>query len=1680
MLAKGIAFFAALLVIAAGSQQAYRADHEYSYEYDGQIASSLSNGEQFSASRLRALVKLSFVSDKSVIVQLERPQLGKWNDYLDRPNQIHKFDKFERVEIKSEHAEKLALPFQMRFNNGKISEIKFHSDDNVFSENIKRSVMNALQVQLEDSSDKTAKIPESETTGYAFRVNETTIEGECESFYTVTINNKDTTEYNVTKSIDFTQCRRRPELRYNYFRYTEPQFQNPMSLNEEENRKQGQKMMESEPGFEISSMYEYNLEGDRRQFVVKESKVVSRYSQVMMHSESVQVITYSIVQLTLKNVERKEIKEKTFSTKSLQTLMHSDEHDISKERFITEGDETYLSENPYMRMLNAASVISNIMKRLVDSTSANKESPEGIDEHSTRYMSQLVSILRLASKADIEQIHNELFLSTSFEGRNKHFVQEILADALAIAGTKNTLDHLYKKIQAKEITPLKASATLSKLMNLRLISNDMTQEMMKLCKSNYVQEHTTLKRTCFMTYGAMVNAMCRAESPRQHSDKWTTASSANKKYCPESLQKEIVNDIVKMFNAASTRADRILALKTLGNMGLESSLSHLEQIIRDQNIERIVRIQAIDALRQLRKDYPRQIQQILMPIFQDQDEHAEIRMNAVYQLLHSAPENAVLDMIMTQLTTEPSEHVKSFVSQLVHKMAENAHQIEDRETAQKLRSTLKHFNLFTEDDKTHASAANFFSTVVSVEPSQIHDLLTQFNLATVFGNDSYLPKEIMASMDLLVTGRLQQNFYQTGLHTQDLEQLVERLYSSLQSKSFDEIVTRGRRSLTEEYNPLNMLKNLYNKMQIVTRRNSQGSPLLMLYTRWQDMDTSFCLTDEDSIPQLFKSFMIEGRINVSPLENKDIPFHWNSASYGFEQQTKIPTTFGVPLVMTVRMPTIAMLDAQMSVSFADKEEENRVRAVSAQLKGETKFATTMIIKMEVFSPLFTSGVKTLHSAQFRLPLHVSAKLRSPSWMPHFEIQMPSEEIRVLHLQSRPVTFYRIWPAKSGVFIEAEEKTMIVEETTAPLKEKTIRVVDPFTQMNINIDAHWHQSPLTSNQKLIGDWLLSGENAFELKIQPTAQTSKAIKLSLDVLSKKSESHNIQTPDLEALFGEYTKQMFKHTDNGEMKLIRDQIKMAASRLNNFFQVTIKAESVQGADPHVAMLDWKTICDDRNVLCILNADIDVDTEWSMKTIAHVARPELRGLVSGFPTQHLVAKCETGFGSDKKNTIVMNLYGRPSQNKIQELKRWLNTEVEKSTLRQDELFSSAPRVVKPNDFVLIVENRLTTGWENAMHKLHMLLNVLPSTTVNIPERTLLEAEASKPKQTLMARMIYDNEANLTVSVPTRGNLQVSWEDLPKASSYETKSKNFYDLLRRSENTEAECSIKRGQYIKSFDGKSYKLPMTTCYTILAKDCTETPRFALMAKKMTQDSDDLKIKFMTQKKTYELYRTNHKMVVKVDGMLILESDFEKYGIYKIANEDIYELRCDFTAASVRFDGFNIMVRIADEYMNRQCGVCGHYNGDRNDELRMHDNEQTDNLREFHKSYLYRGEECELSALEALEKDSSEEGQEESYRMDIDENMEKKQEDREIEPVRKTDMVETHNEVCFSKMPIEQCPEGSSPSKSRMAKVEYFCLKRSSSAARKMLKELREKNIIEVERSNSERQVRIPRMCVEAI
>jgi hypothetical protein len=67
----------------------------------------------------------------------------------------------------------------------------------------------------------------------------------------------------------------------------------------------------------------------------------------------------------------------------------------------------------------------------------------------------------------------------------------------------------------------------------------------------------------------------------------------------------------------------------------------------------------------------------------------------------------------------------------------------------------------------------------------------------------------------------------------------------------------------------------------------------------------------------------------------------------------LPTTMGIPMVITSRMASIAFIDGKYSLSFGNNE---KVRDAKVELEVHPQIATSVIVKMEVFSPLFTSGI----------------------------------------------------------------------------------------------------------------------------------------------------------------------------------------------------------------------------------------------------------------------------------------------------------------------------------------------------------------------------------------------------------------------------------------------------------------------------------------------------------------------------------------------------------------------------------------------------------------------------------------------------------------------------------------------------------------------------------------------------
>jgi len=278
--------------------------------------------------------------------------------------------------------------------------------------------------------------------------------------------------------------------------------------------------------------------------------------------------------------------------------------------------------------------------------------------------------------------------------------------------------------------------------------------------------------------------------------------------------------------------------------------------------------------------------------------------------------------------------------------------------------------------------------------------------------------------------------------------------------------------------------------------------------------------------------------------------------------------------------------------------------------------------------------------------------------------------------------------------------------------------------------------------------------------------------------------------------------------------------------------------------------------------------------------------------------------------------------------------------------------------------------------------------------------------------------------------------------------------------------------------------------------------------KKSESEESKKIKIITPESTIELQKKSgsHPIVVKIDGEQT--SDEERLQEQGIERSE-YQVFVQKRGISVRFDGEEASIKVGGMYKNIQCGLCGHYTNEEDDVFRTSDNKRSQNLKEFHKSYILTNEECGEQKLKKFyqdndssefqikqkkpkssyfrenfhaqdEQDSSEE-RDGQWWTSSEEN---KENSGKTKPIDQTQTLEYAQKLCFSVKPIKSCPRGTVPDKEiepKEVKVQFFCLDRHSSQARRLQRQVRQGKIVDSSgfQPSFYDDVEQPVKCVEA-
>lgn len=143
----------------------FRAGQQYTFEYNGQVASGLveqkelansyenvelentaEQKQQNSVLRIHSKAKITFNSDERAVLILEQTLFGNINDAIIDSNRVQPLNLFKTTLIDENKQRELQLPCEFVYINGVVERIIFHPEDKVWSKNIKRAVLNLIQV----------------------------------------------------------------------------------------------------------------------------------------------------------------------------------------------------------------------------------------------------------------------------------------------------------------------------------------------------------------------------------------------------------------------------------------------------------------------------------------------------------------------------------------------------------------------------------------------------------------------------------------------------------------------------------------------------------------------------------------------------------------------------------------------------------------------------------------------------------------------------------------------------------------------------------------------------------------------------------------------------------------------------------------------------------------------------------------------------------------------------------------------------------------------------------------------------------------------------------------------------------------------------------------------------------------------------------------------------------------------------------------------------------------------------------------------------------------------------------------------------------------------------------------------------------------------------------------------
>jgi hypothetical protein len=870
-----LALLAALITLGAAqyyrdtpTSVIFKPGVEYVYHYKGHVLSGIPKAStQYAGLLIDTLVVLQFQQDYKVVLKLEKIKLFKLNNKISTPP-LETLNENELTLLTGEQAsviiEQLVKPMKFRYVEGEIRELEKETHDRYWSVNIKKGILSLFQVTLKEKTtttdpvyyDPTMSILKQGSTNNipfwklsrksntVYKAVETDVTGICETKYSVITDKTTSTSsfstMKVTAVRDFDSCTTEPF-------HVRGLFQGVYVYPEEEDL--------------LHPMVhtDYVITGDRSHFLIKEATLRGKYTFMLHGLQGGDMTTFILQKLTLKTTESIQTPLRMSSPKpcTLGLMMVIPDSLTEKKTFeelprsswlpprsrmvsgrIPETVEPYGGEyEPYVEetgdVLAVAETLLTEIVSCMHQTETNKPCSD--------YLYRLDRVIRRIPKEQLKPFVLR-YVTGIRTSEVEYRKSEILLDLLPTLSSTDSALVVIDLIREHVISKLRGSLMIKGLVLTVKPTPVVVRSLLELYKEleketvSKLGSITLLRQSLLLGVGTVTHRMINVM--RSHG-----------KPQPEILNfiEIISGELKKLLEESSTEPEKILVLKSIGNMGAVQSILLLKNLAEDPRQPTVIRITSIYALRRLSKQFGKQVIPILMSIYMDTKEVRELRQAAFLIIIKSKPGFTTLEMIGHKLRHEPSSQLRTLVYTTLINLAEHtSHVPEHKELKENARLILKNIKPVSVGfHDSYSVKLNAFS--------EKFDLGGAINVMKIKSKTSGLPEALIANLQGMLLGK-HRSIVEFGAEGKGLEVLIRKIFGP---HGILKDILKGKVSLKDFVQPLtrpNMgeieykIREILQRMMIETR--SETKPFGSWYIHVLRNEIQYMLFNTENVEEL--------------------------------------------------------------------------------------------------------------------------------------------------------------------------------------------------------------------------------------------------------------------------------------------------------------------------------------------------------------------------------------------------------------------------------------------------------------------------------------------------------------------------------------------------------------------------------------------------------------------------------------------------------------------------------------------------------------------------------------------------------------------------------------------------------------------------------------------------------------